>query len=123
MKIIIILVFQIWIISVYSFDLSYFDDLLNENKSNNNPEDIPDNTNEDITNQDNPNEEITNNQDIPNEDITNPYIPKKSNRFNKEKFNDKIHKEEYIYQEAKLMVHFYHALNQTFDMIKENFGN
>ena len=46
----------VWIISVYSSDLSYFDDLLNENKTNNNPEDNP--------NEDNPNEDIT------NEDIT-----------------------------------------------------
>ena len=106
MKIIIILVFQIWIISVFSSDLSYFDNLLNENKSiaNNIPEDIPYNPNEDINNHDIlneeiknnqhiPNEDITNNQDIPNEDITNQDIPKKSCRFNEEKFNDKIHKE------------------------------
>ena len=54
MKIFIILIFQIWIISVYSSDLSYFDDLLNENKTNNNPEDNDDITTEDITNLDIP---------------------------------------------------------------------
>ena len=77
---IIILVFQIWIISVYSSDLSYFDDLLNENQNitNNNLEEIR-------------NEDITNNQDIPYEEITNyqdthktyPNIPFNHKKVNK----------------------------------------
>ena len=56
MKIFIILFFQIWIISVYSSDLSYFDFLLNENKTNN--------PNKDIITEDNP-------ENIPNDGITN----------------------------------------------------
>ena len=99
MKIIIILVFQIWIISVYISDSSYFDDLLNENKTNNNPEDNP------------------------NKDITNLDIPKKSNRFNEEKFYDKIHKGVDIYVQTKLMGIFNHAFNLMFKQIEENFGN
>ena len=71
--------------SVYYSDLSYFDDLLNENKDKNIPNNNPDNPdNEDIMNnyQDNSNEDITN-QDI-------PFYHKKSNKFDKEKCNDKI---------------------------------
>ena len=73
MKIFIILIFQIWIISVYSSDLSYFDDLLNENKTNNPNEDI---ITEDISNPENiPNDEITNNQHFPNEGTNKKDIP------------------------------------------------
>ena len=47
--------FQIWIFSVYCSDLSYFDDLLNENKTNNPNEDK---TTKDITYPENiPNDE------------------------------------------------------------------
>ena len=109
---IIILVFQIWIISVYSSDFAYFDDILNENKTI--PNNNPDNSNEDIT------KSI---QDNSNVDLYIPYNPTKSNIFYEVKFNDKIHKEVDIYMQTKLMGIFNHTFNLMFDMIKENFGN
>ena len=101
MKIFIILIFQIWIISVYSSDLSYFDDLLNENKTNNpnkdiitedNPENIP---NEDIITKDNP-------ENIPNDGITNDKIfpNKDKTKHDDEKLNDKIHTEIDIFMQT-----------------------
>ena len=96
MKIIILLVFQLGIISVYSSDLSYFDDLFktNNNTEDNLNEDITneDITNENITNTDILNEGITNNQDIPNKDKTKPKH-KIENKIDEEKLIDKIHEE------------------------------
>ena len=124
MKIFIILIFQIWIISVYSSDLSYFDFLLNENKTNNpnkdiitedNPENIP---NEDIITKDNP-------ENIPNDGITNDKIfpNKDKTKHDDEKLNDKIHTEIDIFMQTKLSGIFNHAFNLMFKQIEHNFDN
>ena len=125
MKIFIILFFQIWIISVYSSDLSYFDFLLNENKTNNpnkdiitedNPENIP---NEDIITKDNP-------DNIPNDEITNDKIflnNKDKTKHDDEKLNDKIHTEIDIFMQTKLSGIFNHAFNLMFKQIEHNFDN
>ena len=124
MKIFIILIFQIWIISVYSSDLSYFDFLLNENKTNNpnkdiitedNPENIP---NEDIITKDNP-------ENIPNDGITNDKIfpNKDKTKHDDEKLNDKIHTEIDIFMQTKLSGIFNHAFNLMFKQIENNFDN
>ena len=124
MKIFIILIFQIWIISVYSSDLSYFDFLLNENKTNNpnkdiitedKPENIP---NEDIITKDNP-------ENIPNDGITNDKIfpNKDKTKHDDEKLNDKIHTEIDIFMQTKLSGIFNHAFNLMFKQIEHNFDN
>ena len=110
MKIFIILIFQIWIISVYSSDLSYFDFLLNENKTNN--------PNKDIITEDNP-------ENIPNDGITNDKIfpNKDKTKHDDEKLNDKIHTEIDIFMQTKLSGIFNHAFNLMFKQIEHNFDN